>query len=111
MGQFYDNQKTTWRSYVAIISICISFVMYKHVKKYLSSVNDGVEVDQHLLLNDVEQQPDNDERNIQNDAVQSPKKKKTVFQRLWIQSSKFSSLMYKLIHITILSISHQHDNV
>ena len=87
MGQFYDNQKTTWRSYIAIISICISFVMYKQIKKYLSSSSDNNNIDQHLLLNDVQvqQQQVDDEKKIQNDDdVQSPKKKKTVFQRLWI---------------------------
>lgn len=39
MGKYYDLQHTTWRSYVAIASIIISFIMYKYHKIYIKDEN------------------------------------------------------------------------
>jgi amino acid permease len=60
MGEWYDNQETTWRSYVAILFIVISFMVYKYLKKYLKGENLS---DSQLVFNNRE---------------------KTLFEKLWI---------------------------
>jgi hypothetical protein len=61
MGRFYDNQSTSWRSYVSLGCILISFVMYKLNRLYLKQSTD--------------QLGDN------------TCGKKTIFERMWIVNS------------------------
>jgi len=62
MGRFYDSQSTSWRSYVSLGCILISFAMYKLNRLYLKQ--------------STEQQ--DDKNNI----------KQTMFERMWIVSSE-----------------------
>jgi len=60
MGRFYDNQTTSWRSYISIACILTSFVMYKLNRSYVKQSTKKL--------------------------VESRAAKKTMFERMWIVS-------------------------